>query len=170
MKYIIILMLLAFNCHAELDRINSVAGSKYSVVIAEEEVSTHSTQHKAIQSAIKRLESTCTGTCRAKVVQNLELVIVVKIPKEEVPELPQEPEQVEYRLTWNIPTEREDGTLLNISEISHYELEVNGEVLYTIPPSETNTQITLETGVNKLRIRTVAGVTGKFSEYLIVGG
>jgi len=61
----------------------------------------------------------------------------------------------QYRLTWDSPTERVDGTPLPISEISHYDLYADGALLTAVPGGESTFQSSMEPGEHCFAMRAV---------------
>jgi len=71
------------------------------------------------------------------------------------PEAPAEPEQQQIAFTWNIPTRREDGTNLALSDISGYIIRW-GDGEHIIEGSETVSKVlTLPTGSYSFTISTI---------------
>lgn len=71
-------------------------------------------------------------------------------------------------LTWDHPTEREDGKPLPLNEISHYVIEVskdNNSRSFAVAKSLSYTMKKLRTGTYQFRIATVDadGLQGRFS-------
>lgn len=134
------------------------ASSYYYVSAEQQEVSKHSTIHKAIQSAINAAEQ-CA--CVAEISQTLKITVRLDV----------------INLTWSRPTKRADGTELSPDEISGYEikqLKLNGsEVVDSrtalITPREFHS-LPAYNGLNAIAIATIDsdGTKSEFSEFIKV--
>ena len=163
---------------ADLGSIRSVGGSKYQAIVDGEVLSTHNTQHKAVQKVIKTLELDCVGTCEGYVRQSFELLITVNGDVEvgEEPVDPTDPNKTyTVVLSWNIPTKREDGSTLLLSDIKHYEIEVttasattndSNTMLYNVLQDQESLSLELNSGNYKFRIRTISELEGNYSDYI----
>ena len=139
----VILTLFAVFVHAKTT-ITSTDNSKYEVIFNSEIISTHTTSHKAIESALNVLDTKC---CTVYVRRALELRIVKTTEVTET--------EGTVELTWDMPSSREDGSALLESDILGYEMEVNGEQLIEVGKAYSTT-LTLPKGTYVFRIRTVA--------------
>ena len=78
---------------------------------------------------------------------------------------------IDYRISWDIPTLREDGSTLDINSIQGYVLEVekDGSTLPDVSITDGRTVaylLSLEKGSYRFRIATVTTETGGFSDYI----
>ena len=69
--------------------------------------------------------------------------------------LPFSVQAYQYKLAWNSPTERADGTPLPISEISHYDLYADGALLTAVPGGDTTIQSDMSPGEHCFAMKTV---------------
>lgn len=135
------------------------ASSYFYVTADQEQISQHSTIHKAIQSAINAAEQ-CA--CVAEISQTLKITVTVSGV---------------INLTWNRPTKRADGTELSPDEISGYEikqLKLNGSEIVNsrtvlIAPREFHS-LSAYNGLNAIAIATIDthGTKSEFSEFIKV--
>lgn len=136
-------------------------GSKYKVYDGDILISEHNTEYKAIESAVKYANENCVAKCEIEVIRNLSLV--VSYTPESNPE--------EITLKWDLPTEREDGSDLSVSELKKFliQREIEGEVVETIIVDAPKTSVVASYAENsKFRIATVDtdNLLGNFGDWV----
>ena len=128
-KIALILILICAPAMADIKSIVSTGGSMFIAIDKNgNEISQHTKQEKAEFAVIDHLQKNCIELCTGYVRRALEIRIVSE---------PNSPivitEPIVTILSWGIPTTREDGTALDLIEISHYEVIFNGISIHDEP-------------------------------------
>lgn len=71
-------------------------------------------------------------------------------------------------LVWDAPTTRTDGTALPLSEIDHYEMQVNGTFYDTASASSSTMDIGSATGTFRIRCCDVYADCSEWSNELVI--